>query len=86
MMARDAAHDAFVHTLETITAMVKADPAFPVPTAQRVLKAHVRSIGDVEAFAAAHNLGAPVLLARFGYAYIDIPFGVIVYRVTSEGA
>lgn len=86
MMARDAAHDTFVHTLETMTAMVKADPAFPVPTAQRVLKAHVRTCDDVETFAAAHNLGAPIRLPRYGYSYIDIPFGALVYRVTSESS
>ncbi len=84
MMARDAAHDHFLHGLEAITAMVKADPAFPIPAAQRVLKAHVRTDADVEAFAAAHSLGMPE--PSFSWCYIDIPLGAIVYRVTSERA
>lgn len=81
-MARDAAHDTFVHTLETMAAMVKADSGFPVPTKQTVISVRVPTNEDVHEFATTHNLGAPTRV-RDGWLYVDIPFGALIYRVAS---
>lgn len=84
MMARDAAHENFVHTLETMAAFIKANPEAPIPLGQTVVRAWVNSDDEVTAFALAHGLGAPVETQR--HLYIDVRFGAIVYRVTSERA
>lgn len=84
MMARDAAHATFVHTLEALTAMVKADPAFPVPTEQTVLVAHVADNETVKAFADTHHLGKPGRM-NSGRHYVDVPFGLWTYRIVSRG-
>jgi len=84
MMARDAAHATFVHTLEALTAMVTADAGFPVPTEAAVLTAHVANNAAVTAFAETHELGTPGCM-HSGLYYVDIPFGLWTYRIVSRG-
>lgn len=81
-MARDAAHENFVHTLETFTAWVKSDSTLPVPNKQTVIHVEVADDKTVIEFAAAQGLDTPTYTSR-GWYYVDVPFGAIIYRVAS---
>jgi hypothetical protein len=84
MMARDAAHDTFLHTVTTLADWLKTDPALPVPTGQTTIWVRVHDNDTVTEFATAQGLDTPTHVSA-GWLYVDVPFDALIYRVASGG-